>query len=191
MKPRRKKAAQAAHPWPADKVERRPLSALYPYAKNARRHSAQQIAEIVASIKEWGWTIPVLVDETGQIIAGHGRVLAAQKLGFTEVPVMIATGWTEAQKRAYVIADNKLALNSDWDREMLRLELGELKTIGFDLGTIGFSASDLGRLNGAMGLGVNLEPTFQILIECADEAQQLKLLEGLQRDGVKCRALIA
>ena len=87
--------------WPADKVERRPIDALIPYARNARTHSEEQVAQIAASIREWGWTVPVLVDETGGIIAGHGRVLAARKLGLAEVPVMVAAGWSEAQKRAY------------------------------------------------------------------------------------------
>lgn len=100
--------------WPADRVERRPLASLTPYARNARTHSAAQVDQIAASIREWGWTMPVLVDEAGGVIAGHGRILAAQKLGFTEVPVMVAAGWSEAQKRAYVIADNKLAMNAGW-----------------------------------------------------------------------------
>ena len=107
--------------WPADKVERRDVASLVPYAKNARTHSAAQDAASAASIREWGWTVPVLVDEAGGIIAGHGRILAAQKLGITQVPVMLATGWTEAQKRAYVIADNKLALNAGWDEDLLRI----------------------------------------------------------------------
>jgi ParB-like chromosome segregation protein Spo0J len=98
--------------WPADRVERRSINALIPYARNARTHSDAQVAQIAASMKEWGWTNPVLIDEEGGIIAGHGRVLAARKLGLTEAPVMVAEGWTEAQKRAYVIADNQLALNA-------------------------------------------------------------------------------
>jgi DNA modification methylase len=119
---------------------------LVPYARNARTHSAEQVAQIAASIREWGWTSPVLVDEMGGIIAGHGRVLAAQKLGLAEVPVMVATGWSEAQKRAYVIADNKLALNAGWDAELLPVELGELKGIGFDLSLTGFGELELGKL---------------------------------------------
>ena len=91
---------------PADKVEKWKISKLIPYARNARTHSNEQVGQIAASIKEWGWTTPVLVDETGGIIAGHGRTLAAQKLGMTEVPVMVAKGWSDAKKRAYVLADN-------------------------------------------------------------------------------------
>lgn len=132
--------------WPADRVERRAVASLLPYARNARVHSPEQVAQIAASIREWGWTTPVLVDEQGTIIAGHGRVLAAQSLGITEVPVMVATGWSEAQRRAYVIADNKLALNAGWDTELLPVELGDLKAMGFDLGLTGFGELELGKL---------------------------------------------
>src|ERR1700738_1278412 len=90
------------------------------------------------NMKEWGWTNPVLADEAGGVIAGHARILAARQLGYGEVPVMVARGWSDAQKRAYVIADNQLALNAGWDRELLGLELGELKLGGFDLALTGF-----------------------------------------------------
>jgi DNA modification methylase len=132
--------------WPADKVERRNVASLVPYARNARTHSEAQISAIAASIREWGWTVPVLVDEADGIIAGHGRILAAQKLGISEVPVMVASGWTEAQKRAYVIADNKLALNAGWDDELLKLELGNLRSLDFDLSLTGFSTDELATL---------------------------------------------
>src|SRR5450759_4652622 len=128
--------------WPADTIERRQVAQLTHFASNARTHSPEQIAQIAASIKEWGWTVPVLCDEAGGIIAGHGRVLAARQLGLTEVPVMTATGWSEAKKRAYLIADNKLALNADWDLEALKIELGELKDSDFDFGLIGFSDAE-------------------------------------------------
>ncbi len=132
--------------WPADAVERRPVAALVPFARNARTHSDEQVAQIAASIREWGWTVPVLIDEAGTIIAGHGRVMAAQRLGLPEVPVMVATGWSEAKRRAYVLADNKLALNAGWDEELLRLELGELKGLGVDLGLTGFGELELEKL---------------------------------------------
>jgi hypothetical protein len=102
--------------WPADKVERWPIERLITYAKNARTHSPAQVDQIAASIREWGWTTPVLVSDDAMIIAGHGRVLAARKLRIPDIPVMVATGWTDAQKRAYAIADNKLSLNAGWDR---------------------------------------------------------------------------
>jgi DNA modification methylase len=132
--------------WPADKVERRSIASLVPYARNARMHSAEQIDQIAASICEWGWTVPVLVDEADGIIAGHGRVLAAHKLAIAEVPVMVAAGWSEAQKRAYVLADNKLALNAGWDNDLLKIELGDLQAFDFDLGLIGFSADEIAGL---------------------------------------------
>jgi hypothetical protein len=126
-------------PWPADKVERWQIDRLIPYAKNARTHTDAQVAAITASIKEWGWTSPALVGEDGGLIAGHARILATRQLGIVEIPVMVAAGWSEAQKRAYVLADNQLAITgSGWDPELLRLELGELKLGGFDLSLTGF-----------------------------------------------------
>jgi len=132
--------------WPADKTERWPLARLAPYERNARTHSDEQVAQIAASIQEFGFTNPVLADETGTIIAGHGRVLAAQKLGLDDVPVMVARGWSEAQIRAYLLADNKLALNAGWDTETLALELGDLKAMGFDLALTGFSDAEIADL---------------------------------------------
>ena len=131
---------------PADKVEKWAITKLVPYARNSRTHSDEQIGQIAASIKEWGWTTPVLVDEDGSIIAGHGRTLAAQRLKMTEVPVMVAKGWSDAKKRAYIIADNKLALNAGWDESMLNLELGELQDMGFDISLIGFGKNELSEL---------------------------------------------
>jgi ParB-like chromosome segregation protein Spo0J len=131
---------------PADKVERWSIDKLTPYARNSRTHSDEQISQLAASIKEWGWTTPVLVDEDGSIIAGHGRTLAAQRLKMTEVPVMVAKGWSDAKKRAYVIADNKLAMNAGWDEQMLALELAEIKELGFDLDLTGFAAEDIQAL---------------------------------------------
>lgn len=131
--------------WPAVKIERRKVSALVPYANNARTHSDDQVAMIAASIREWGWTSPILVDEAGMIIAGHARVLAAKSLGANEVPVVVARGWTEAQKRAYVIADNQLALNAGWDESLLRIEITALDG-DFDVGLLGFSEDYLAGL---------------------------------------------
>jgi DNA modification methylase len=132
--------------WPADHVERWPIERLIPFARNARTHSETQVSQIASSIREWGWTNPVLVGEDGSIIAGHGRVLAARKLRILEVPVMVAAGWSEAQKRAYTIADNKLTLNGGWDEELLGLEIGELEVLGFDLDLIGFSDDERAAL---------------------------------------------
>jgi hypothetical protein len=129
--------------WPADKIERRSLAELTPYARNARTHSDAQVAQIAASIREWGWTMPVLVDELGSIIAGHGRILAAARLGIGEAPVMVARGWSEAQKRAYVIADNKLTENGGWDTQLLEIEVADLASVGFDLSLLGFGEGEL------------------------------------------------
>jgi len=111
---------------PADVVQHWPIERLIPNAKNSRTHTDAQVAQIAASIREWGITTAILVDEDGGIIAGHGRVLAARKLKIDSIPVMVASGWSDAQKRAYIIADNKLALNAGWEEKMLALELGEL-----------------------------------------------------------------
>ena len=124
----------------------RPLGELIPYARNPRTHSDAQVAQIAASIREFGWTNPVLVDGESGIIAGHGRVLAARKLGLEQVPVIELAHMSEAQKRAYVLADNQLALNAGWDDELLRLELADLSELGFDLGLIGFGEGELERL---------------------------------------------
>jgi len=132
--------------WPATEVQLTPTDKLIPYARNSRTHSDEQVSEIAASIKEWGFTTPVLVDEESTLIAGHGRLLAAQKLGLEQIPVMTAKGWTDAQKKAYVIADNKLALNAGWDDEMLKVELGELQDLEFDLSLTGFGLDEIANL---------------------------------------------
>jgi ParB-like chromosome segregation protein Spo0J len=147
------RAMSAAAQWPADHVERRLIADLIPYARNARTHSDAQIAQIAASMREWGWTMPILVDEDGMIIAGHARVLAARQLSITEVPVIVAHGWTEAQKRAYVIADNRLAQNAGWDNEVLSVELDDLRDLEFDLDLLGFYKTELNNLIGTPNFG--------------------------------------
>lgn len=132
------------HPTPS--VEMLGLDALIPYANNTRTHSEEQVAQVAASIREFGFTNPVLVDADNGIIAGHGRVLAARKLGLAEVPCIRLAHLDEKQKRAYVIADNKLALNAGWDDELLALELGALRDDGFDIGLTGFSEEELAAL---------------------------------------------
>lgn len=122
------------------------ISELIPYARNSRTHSEEQTAQIAASIREFGFTNPVLIDADGGIIAGHGRVLAARKLKMEQVPCIVLDYLTDTQKRAYVIADNKLALNSGWDEELLALELEELKLEGFDIELTGFSLDEIDAL---------------------------------------------
>jgi ParB-like chromosome segregation protein Spo0J len=125
------------------KIETTPIEKLIPYARNSRTHSDQQVAQVAASIREFGFTNPVLIDAEDGIIAGHGRVMAARKLGLTEVPCIRLGHLTETQKRAYIIADNKLALNSGWDEEMLGLELADLREADFDLDLVGFDAGEI------------------------------------------------
>ncbi len=115
------------------RVDYRSLASLIPFANNARTHSDAQVAQIAGSIREFGWTNPILVDADSGVIAGHGRLLAARKLGMSDVSVIELGGLSEAQKRALVIADNKLALNAGWDMELLALEFGDLESLGFDL----------------------------------------------------------
>jgi DNA modification methylase len=131
---------------PADKVEHWSIDRLIPYARNSRTHSDSQVDQIASSIKEWGFTTAVLVDPEGGIIAGHGRVMAAKKLKMKELPVMVADNWSEEKKRAYIIADNKLALNAGWDNDLLSLELKELQSLDFDLSLIGFDDKELSAL---------------------------------------------
>jgi hypothetical protein len=125
--------------WPANNVKMRNVSDLVPYARNTRRHPDKQIKQIMASITEWGWTIPILLDDEDSVIAGHGRLEAAQRLGLEKVPCMEAKDWTDAQKKAYRIADNRLVEMGEWDSELLRLELEEIKNLGFELEHTGFS----------------------------------------------------
>lgn len=123
-----------------------PIENLIPYARNSRTHSEAQITKIAASIKEFGFLNPVIVDGANGIVAGHGRVLAAKKLGMEEVPVIEASHLTEAQRRAYIIADNRLALDAEWDDEMLRVEFAELEGLGFDLDLTGFTPEEIAAL---------------------------------------------
>ena len=123
-----------------------PVGRLIPYARNARTHSDEQVAQIAASIAEFGWTNPILAGSDGILIAGHARLLAARKLGMAEVPVIVLENLTETKRRALVLADNQLALNAGWNEEMLRVELESIRDDSFDLGIIGFSDDELADL---------------------------------------------
>ena len=125
------------------KVEQTPIDKIIPYVSNSRTHDDAQISQIAASIKEFGFNNPVLLDGDKGIIAGHGRVLAAKKLGLSKVPTIELKHLSENQRKAYIIADNKLALNAGWDMELLTLEMGDLQAEGFDLSLIGFNESEL------------------------------------------------
>jgi len=128
------------------KVIKKRVEELIPYSRNSRTHSDAQIAQIAASIREFGFMNPVLIDGQNNIIAGHGRVLAARKLGLEEVPCVLHDHLTETQRKAYILADNKMALNAGWDDDMLRLELRELGDVGFDLELTGFGLDEAGTL---------------------------------------------
>jgi DNA modification methylase len=130
----------------ADRIELRPIERLRPYERNPRTHSDAQVDQIAASMVEFGWTNPILIDENAGILAGHGRLLAARKLGLAEVPVIRFEHMSEAQKRAYLIADNQLALQAGWDDALLAEELAWLRDESFDLDLIGFDATELERL---------------------------------------------
>lgn len=182
----------------ARRLERRQIAALMPNARNARTHSAHQIAQLAASIREFGFTNPVLVSSEGDIIAGHGRVLAAEKLGLEEVPVLVLDYLTPTQRRAYALADNQLAVLSGWDDELLALELRELNGAGFDASLTGFSERDQEAL--FQGIDASIEAAtdaativeqFRVLVTCSGEREQVELLNQLQKEGYECRALIS
>lgn len=184
----------AATQWPADKIERRSVSGLIPHVRNARKHSAAQISEIAGLIREFGWTVPILIDEGDLIIAGHGRVLAAHQLGIPNIPVVVAHGWSDARKRAYMIADNEIPTHSTWNKELLRVELADLAAQGIDLETIGFDAADLAAKDGGaadLPRALQLEPAREYcVIMCADldEWERLKValsLTPVRRGGYK------
>lgn len=135
------------NPWlPSSSVEMRPLNTLHAPARNPRTHSARQIEQIAASMKSFGFVTPIVIDESGTILAGNGRVAAAQKLGLTEVPTIQVGHMTQAEKRAYVIADNRIAEKAGWDRSTLSLELEELQTLGFEVELTGFTTAEIDLL---------------------------------------------
>lgn len=199
--------------WPAYNVERRPITELRPYEKNPRTHSETQKVQIAASMLEFGWTFPVLIDEAGELIAGHGRVQSAFLLvtggfdlggsiqpprpEFTEAPCIVAKGWTEAQKRAYVIADNKLTLNGGWDDALLKAEFEELKLSGFDLSLTGFDEGELGLIFDGWSSdidlidkhGENLDgilATLKIKVDQeATEIAKTAIIKALDENGLK------
>jgi DNA modification methylase len=139
-------------------VERWPIERLIPYANNARLHTAADLDKIAASIRKWGWTMPVLADENGELLAGCARVAAAAKDGRTSVPVVVARGWSDEEKRAYRLADNQLAARASWDPEQLSKELRDLKFAEFDLGLIGFEPDQLEQFLGDLGSNSRTDP---------------------------------
>ncbi len=178
-------------PWPAYKVKRKPIGWLKAYERNARTHSEKQVEQLRASLRQFGWTTPILAREDGTIIAGHGRVEAARAEGFKQVPVIIATGWSEDQCRAYTLIDNQLGLNSAWDDKALGAELASLNEAGIDL-------AEFGLEGGADGDGETPDTapqldglTYSVVVRCKDEAHQGELLAQLETQGLTCEALIS
>jgi hypothetical protein len=181
-------AVNPATEWPVERREKRATSALVPSAQNARKHSGEQIKHLARLITEFGWTMPVLVDENDTILAGHGRVMAAQHLGLDEVPVIVARGWSEAQKRAYVVADNRAAELSTWDASLLNAELGTLGDLGFDVALTGFEAPKLEAPKPPPKIeDAPMTANFWIVVEgpLAHQAQALQAIKALAAlDGV-------
>lgn len=178
------------------KIVYKKTDSLIPYANNSRTHSEQQVGQIAASLKEFGWANPILLDGENGIIAGHGRLLAAQKLGQTEVPTIELAHLSDTQKRAYVIADNKLALNAGWDNEMLILEMQTLQRAGYGMDVLGFDDAELKNLFGNMDDSNDddfKEPVDEnrnlLMIECEGERELEKLFAEMQERGFECKIL--
>jgi len=168
------------------------VSDLIPYANNSRLHSEEQVNQIASSIKEFGFTNPILIDDDDGIVAGHGRVLAAAKLKIESLPCIRLAGLTDTQKKAYVIADNKLALNADWDNELLFLELKGLNNEDFDLSLIGFDVDELSNIFDPLSSNKELKEEryseiFNIIVECDNEQHQESIYNELDKKGYKCQ----
>ena len=168
---------------------------LLPYASNSRTHSAEQIAQIAASIKEFQFTNPILIDGEGTIIAGHGRLMAARKLGLDEVPAIVLDHLSKAQQRALVIADNQLALNAGWDMEMLKVEIDALNFDGFELDLLGFDDKELAKILGNEAGKPIQEKDFpeemenQMLLSFADEQTMEEWYQKAEEAGIVCKIL--
>ena len=175
-------------------IQYKPIGDLIPYVNNSRTHSDEQVMQVASSIKEFGFTNPILVDSEGGIIAGHGRLMAARKLGLDEVPTIVLNDLSEAQKKAYVIADNKLALNSGWDEDLLKVELEELGELNFDLELLGFDERELANIFDPLAeqeqnelVEETYSEKFNIIVECDSEQHQESIYNELQEKGYKCQ----
>jgi len=162
---------------------------------NARTHPKKQIEELRYSLRQYGQVWPILVRPDGEIVAGHARRIAAKLEGMTTIKVLVARGWTEAQCRQFALLDNRVPMNAGWDAGKLALELEALRGEGVSGLKLGFSAGDLARLlpteHAQEANAQTFEPIYQVLIECASEREQLRVLTKLQKDSINCRALIA
>lgn len=177
----------------AYQIEQLHIDELHVWESNARTHSDEQVGQIARSIREFGWTNPVLIDEHNQILAGHGRVAAAHRLGIHVVPCLRLDFMDAAQKKAYVIADNKLALNAGWDFDTLRIELEDLRAVGFDLDLVGFDDAALdsifsGTADGKDEGGEPEEFTLKVWSKDETEILAVKKLLGINATAVKVEA---
>lgn len=185
------------------KIEYVATDDLIPYVNNSRTHSESQIKQIAASIREFGFTNPILIDEGGSVIAGHGRLVAAELLHLNEVPTITLEGLTEAQRKAYVIADNKLALNSGWDDELLKIEIETLKNLDFDLDILGWSVlpdfagdvdysilDDDSHDEELDGYSDEVKKAIQIEFDAFDYEEAKELISQLRKDGAYIGGII-
>ena len=170
---------------------------LVPYARNARTHSESQISQIMGSIREFGFLNPIIIDDSNNVLAGHGRLLAAQRLGLKEVPVIRESHLTPIQRKAYILADNKIAENSDWDESMLNIELAALKADNFDFEVMGFNEGDFcEEADIELPVADKEEEKeeekarhFNIVIQCNTEEEQQALFNKLSEDGINCKCI--
>lgn len=176
-------------------IEQIDIEALIPYAMNARTHSDAQVAQIAGSIKAFGFNNPVLIDADNGLIAGHGRVMAGRKLGLKQVPAIRLGHLTEIQKKAFILADNKIALNSDWDFDLLKTEIENLKDEDFKLDLIGFNANELSTI---LGLDEKVEDIkeieddgnrFLLLIEFDNESHLENIFDEMTKRGLNCKIM--
>ena len=182
-------------------IEYKRVDDLIPYVNNSRTHSDEQVTQVAASIKEFGFTNPILIDENNGIIAGHGRLMAAKKLKLEQVPTITLVGLSDAQRKAYVIADNKLALNAEWDFDLLKIEIESLQEGDFKLDLLGF---DVDGLNGILGFDDIAEEDeeeseqdyedkykeqYGVIIMCKSAEEQEKIFNKMQRNGYEVKVV--
>ena len=182
-------------------IEYKSVDDLIPYVNNSRTHSDEQVTQVAASIKEFGFTNPILIDENNGIIAGHGRLMAAKKLKLEQVPTITLEGLTDAQRKAYVIADNKLALNAGWDFDLLKIEIESLQEDDFKLDLLGF---DVDELNGILGFDDIAEEDeeepeqdyedkykeqYGVIIMCKSAEEQEKIFNKMQQNGYEVKVV--
>lgn len=199
--PKKKKVLPAIKvPVLVDKVQTLPLDAIHAYAGNAKKHPKEQVEALMRSMQRFGFLIPLLVDEAGTVIAGHGRLEAAKRLGMPEVPVIIADHLSDDERRAFTIADNRLAEQGEWDEALLSLELGDLNAHDFDLTLLGLTDSDIHQLlkteadpDDGDDVGDPPENDYKeqhgVIVMCRSEAEQATIYERFRAEGLECKVV--